>query len=76
MTADEVFAEAKARGLMLSNLFQFAPDHFRANFRDEARGYNFGNAPTPQEALELALRAVPASPPAEAADDLFDDLLG
>lgn len=60
MTADDIFREAATRGLRLTNLFQLDDGSWRANWRDERGGHQFGNAATPQAALRIALDNVPA----------------
>jgi hypothetical protein len=62
MSADDTFREAAARGLLLNNLYQMADSRWRANWRDTAQGYPFGDADTPQAALQRALAAVPVAP--------------
>jgi hypothetical protein len=59
LSLDALFAEAASRGLRLINLFQLHDGSFRANFADDRGGHPFGEHKSAQEAVRLALAAVP-----------------
>lgn len=62
MTLEDLIAEINSTGFLVNNLFQLAPDLWRANLRIDSDPDNrytcFGDGPTPADALALALDCI------------------
>ena len=65
-TIEEGFAEINRRGLLVHNLFQITPDHWRCSTRRGMEEVYFsGDGKTPMQAIDDALRGAPNPPRAQ-----------
>lgn len=74
---EEILRKINAHGYMVNNLFQVDTNFWRCNIRSPAGTFfDFAQAPTPREALELALASVLKGEKLTPLTDDFSDILG